>query len=404
MQDVIEVYGGVDTHRDVHVAAVVDAAGRHLDTRSFTVNPAGYAELEQWLRAHGRVERVGVEGTGSYGAGLSRHLTREGVTVVEVTQPNRQLRRRRGKTDAVDAYAAACAAARGEADATPKTGNGVVEAIRTLYVGYDSAVQARTRTANQLKAVVVTAPGALRQKLDGKPTGALVRTCAGFRASGGDVVLRCCKQTLKNLARRYEQLTAEINDYRTQLKRLCVQANPALLAAYGVGCETAAVLLIAAGDNPHRLRSEASFAALCGASPIEASSGKVVRHRLNRGGRRQANKALWRIASTRIQYDPRTKEYARKRTAEGRTRREILRCLKRYIAREVYQLLVNPHTTPDPEQLRNTREQAGISLTSAARALGTYPTRISQLETGHTHNHQLATQYEKWLKENQKTS
>ena len=281
----------------------------------------------RWLRCCGRVERVGVEGTGSYGAGLARHLAREGVDVVEVTQPNRQLRRRRGKTDTVDAYAAACAAARGEADATPKAGDGTVEAIRTIYVGYSSAVKARTRTANQLKAVVVTAPAALRQKLEGKSTAGLVKTCAGFRASGGG-----CGAALLQADPEEPRWTLPAADGRD--RRLphpagdasALSADPALLAAYGVGCETAAVLLIAAGDNPHRLRSEASFAALCGASPIEASSGKVVRHRLNRGGRRQADKALWRIASTRMLHDPRTKEYARNRTAEGRTRREILRC------------------------------------------------------------------------------
>ena len=398
------VCGGVDTHRDIHVAAAIDPTGRLLGTESFPVNPAGYTQMCRWLRSHGPVVRVGVEGTGSYGAGLSRHLTKQGLEVVEVNQPNRQLRRRRGKTDTVDAYAAACATARGEADATPKAADGAVEAIRNLHVGYESAVQARTSTTNQLKAVIVTAPEALRSELGGESTAALVKTCAGCRpSSGGDVAARYCKTALKNLARRYQQLKAEIGDYRTHLKRLRAQANPALLAAYGVGCETAAVLLITAGDNPDRLSSESSFAALCGASPVKASSGKIVRHRLNRGGRRQANKALRQIARTRMRLDPRTKQYADRRTEEGKTRREILRCLKRYTAREVYQLPANPHPTPDPARLRHRREQAGLTLVQVARALNTYPTRISHLETGHTHNHHLATRYEQWPKETQKT-
>ena len=399
------VCGGVDTHRDIHVAAAIDPTGRLLGTESFPVNPAGYTQMCRWLCTHGPVVRVG--------GGRHRQLRRRAVTPSHQTgtggsggqtNPTASSADAEAKTDTVDAYAAACATARGEADATPKAADGAVEAIRNLHVGYESAVQARTSTTNQLKAVIVTAPEALRSELGGESTAALVKTCAGCRpSSGGDVAARYCKTALKNLARRYQQLKAEIGDYRTHLKRLRAQANPALLAAYGVGCETAAVLLITAGDNPDRLSSESSFAALCGASPVKASSGKIVRHRLNRGGRRQANKALRQIARTRMRLDPRTKQYADRRTEEGKTRREILRCLKRYTAREVYQLPANPHPTPDPARLRHRREQAGLTLVQVARALNTYPTRISHLETGHTHNHHLATRYEQWPKETQKT-
>ena len=393
----LTICGGVDTHRDVHVAAVVDTAGRVLGSAPFIADTAGYEKLGDWLQSHGSVVRVGVEGTGSYGAGLARHLTRAGVEVTEVNRPNRQLRRFRGKTDIVDAENAARAALCGQAAAQPKSGDGPVEAIRMLGVVRRLAIKARTQTINQLHALVVTAPEQVKHQLGGLSPKARVKVCAAFRPRPDDTTIAYAKQALRILARRYQTLTTEITELDTQINRLCVRANPALLATPGIGADTAATLLITAGDNPHRLDSEASFAALCGASPVQASSGRTIRHRLNRGGNRQANNALWRIAITRMSYDQTTIAYVQKRQTEGKTRRETIRCLKRHIARQIYHLLTNPPPTPNSAHLRTLRHKTHITLTHAAQALHTHPNRISELERGIYHNHQLATQYQQWL-------
>ena len=391
------VFGGVDTHRDVHVAAVVDATGRLLGSAPFGAGPTGYSQLGEWLGSHGSVARVGVEGTGSYGAGLVRYLDSVGVQVVEVNRPNRQLRRRFGKTDATDAEAAARAVLSGQATGTPKSGDGPVEAIRMLSVARRSAIKARTQAINQLHAVVVTAPHQVKQQLEQLSPKARVKTCAAFRPGTAQTTVAYTKKTLRLLARRYQALTSEIQELDNELKQLCAQANPALLAAPGVGPESAATLLVTAGDNPERMASEASFAALCGASPVQASSGRVVRHRLNRGGDRQANRALWRIATNRMRWNQPTIEYVQRRKTEGKTRREIIRCLKRYIAREVYHLLTNPPPTPSGAHLRCLRQNTQTTLAQAATALHSHPNRLSQLERGIYHNHHLATRYQTWL-------
>ena len=280
-EDQVIVYAGVDTHRDVHIAAVVDTAGRVLATSPFPTDETGYQQLKQWLRSQGHIARVGVEGTGSYGAGLARYLTEMNIKVLEVNRPNRQLRRRLGKTDTVDAIAAGRAVLNGEATARPKTGDGPVEGIRMLRVARRSAVKARTQAINQLHALVVTAPEQVRHQLRGLSAQARVKTCAGFRPGTAPTTTTYAKKTLRLLARRYQTLTAEIRELDTDIHTLCAQANPALLAARGVGADTAAALLVTAGDNPQRMTSEASFAALCGTSPVQASSGQTTRHRLN---------------------------------------------------------------------------------------------------------------------------
>ena len=394
--DRVDVCGGVDTHRDVHVAAAVDTAGRVLGSAPFRADNVGYEQMKNWLQSQGRVVRVGVEGTGSYGAGLTRHLTGAGVEVVEVNRPNRQLRRRLGKTDTVDAEGAAKAALNGQATGLPKSGDGPVEAIRMLRVARRSAIKARTQAINQIHGLVITAPDQVKHQLQGVSAKTRVKVCARFRP-GTDTTIAYAKKALRFLARRYQSLTAEIKDLDTDINRLCAEANPALLAVPGVGADTAAALLVTAGDNPERMRSESSFAALCGASPVQASSGRTVRHRLNRGGDRQANNALWRIATTRMRCDQTTIAYVQKRETEGKTRREIIRCLKRHIAREIYHLLTNPPPIPNSADLRTRRQQARITLTHAAQALHTHPNRISELERGIYHNHQLATQYQQWL-------
>ena len=401
-EDRVVVFGGVDTHRDAHVGAVVDGAGRLLGSESFAAEASGYRRMVAWFGSYGRLVRVGVEGTGSYGAGLARYLTTAGVEVVEVNRPNRQLRRQKGgKSDSVDAEAAARAAASGQATAVPKSGDGPVECLRMLLVARRSATKARTQAANQIHSVIVGAPEPVKHQLKGMNLRARVRVCARWRPGETQTTTAYAKKVLRHLARRYQTLNAEITELDVEIRRLCARANPALLAAAGVGPDTASVLLVAAGDNPGRMKSERSFAALCGASPVQASSGQTIRHRLNRGGNRKANSALWRIATTRMRTDAATKEYVTKRQGEGKNRKEIIRCLKRHIAREVYRLLTNPPPTPNCARLRARRRQANITITQAAQQLGTRPARISELELGRDHNHQLATRYQTWLRTRQ---
>jgi transposase len=338
-----EVILGVDTHADAHVAAVLTPVGGLVATASFAATAAGYRALLAWARGHGPVRRAGVEGTGSYGVGLARYLRRAGVQVVEVNRPDRVARRRRGKTDPVDAEAAARAVLAGRATVTPKSADGPVETLRLFKVAKDSAVKARTQAINQLKAVLVSADPALRESLAGLGRAALIRRCAQLpdpdTAAGGGAVAATVVYTLRLLAGRVRHLTSEIDDLTRRISEVLADHAPHLLKRRGVGPDSAAALLITAGDNPQRLDGAAAFAALCGASPVEASSGKTRRHRLNRGGDRQANAALYRIAVTRLRCDPETRDYLDRRAAEGKTRREAIRCLKLYIAREIYKLI-----------------------------------------------------------------
>ncbi len=334
----VVVTGGVDTHRDLHVAAAVNAVGGVLGTRTFPTTPAGYRQLLAWLRSFGPLDRVGVEGTGSYGAALARHLAREGVAVVEVGRPNRQVRRRHGKTDVIDAIAAARAVLSGEASATPKTHDGPVEALRALKMLQRSANKARTQALNQLHALVLTAPDELRERLRGLSTRELLSTCAAFRIRPDDDSLTgTTRYVLRELAQRVVMLNGQLKSTTERLRRITTATAPELVARRGVGPDTASTLLITAGDNPDRLASERSFAALLGSSPIPVNSGqRQGRYRLNRGGDRQGNAALWRIAIVRMATDPDTRAYVDRRMKDGKTKAEAIRCLKRYIAREVF--------------------------------------------------------------------
>jgi len=336
-----EVTGGADTHRDFHVAAVIDTAGRVLATAEFAATRAGYRQMLAWMRRFGALARVGVEGTGAWGAGLARHLRGEGVVVVEVDRPNRQVRRRRGKSDTIDAEAAARAALNGEATGLAKARDGSIESVRALRVARRSAIKARTQAANQLHAVVATAPEPLRAQLRGLTLNQLAARAARFRPGAATDPTEATKTALRSIARRWLHLGDEIDDLDAVLDPLVAETAPDLVACHGVGTDTAGALLVTAGDNPDRLRSEASFAALCGVSPKDASSGLQQRHRLNRGGDRTANQALWRIVLVRMSTDPRTRAYVARRTTEGLSKKEIIRCLKRYVARELY-----PHLTP----------------------------------------------------------
>lgn len=337
------IAGGVDTHSQTHHAAVLLMNGARVADAQFPATSEGYALLLAWMRSFGRLHAVGVEGTGSYGAGLARHLHAEKVAVVEVNQPDRRQRRARGKSDPLDAYAAADAVLSGRASAIPKMGEGIVEAIRALHVTRAGAVKARTAAINELRNLLVTAPAGLREQLAIAAAPALIAACARLRPAGDPTTPEhATRAALRSLARRYQALSAEAAALESQLAVLVHAARPGLTAIGGVGTETAAQLLITCGDNPGRLRSEAAFAALCGVSPIPASSGKTSRHRLSRGGDRQANRALYMIVLGRLGWCPRTRAYVQRRTAQGHTIKEIIRCLKRYLAREIYKALTSP--------------------------------------------------------------
>jgi transposase len=330
---------GVDTHLDQHVGAALDQLGRLLGTRAVPSTPAGHAALLAWAHRFGVVQRVGIEGTGSDGAGLSRWLRARGVEVVEVERPKRPARRGRGTSDPIDAEAAARAVPAGTATARPKAGTGPIEGIRALHGARRSAVTARTQAANQLHALVITAPDDRRAGLRRLGVAGLVAVAAACRPGAPRTAVAATKLALTSIAVRYRHLTAEIAALDAHLGRLVAAAAPDLVALTGVGTDTAATLLVTAGDNPDRLRSEGSFAHLCGVAPIPASSGRTVRHRLNRGGDRQANRALHLLAVRRMGWDPATQADVARRTAEGLSTPEILRCLKRDLARQLYPLL-----------------------------------------------------------------
>ncbi len=336
------ITGGVDTHGQTHHAAAVDnQTGRVLGDKEFPATAAGYRALLAWLRLHGAVVKVGVEGTGTYGAGLARYLVAEDITLVEVDRPDRKTRRAKGTSDPIDAIAAARAALSGQADGAPKTRTGPVEAIRALRVARRGAVKARTAALNQLHGLIVAAPQELRDELDTQPKAVLVAYCAQLAVDEQYLAdpVQATRAALRAIAQRVQHLAAEIAQADKCLKPVVAKTAPTLSALMGVGPEVAGQLLTTAGDNPERLRSEAALAHLCGVAPIPASSGRKDRHRLNRGGDRAANSALYTIVLCRMRHDPRTQAYVDRRTKQGLGKKEIMRCLKRYVVREVHEAL-----------------------------------------------------------------
>jgi transposase len=254
-------------------------------------------------------------------------------------QPDRAARRRRGKSDPVDAEAAARAVQAGDATGIPKAGDGGVEMLRCLRIARATAIRARTQAVNAMQALLVTAPADLREQLRDLAAAQLVRTAAGLDPGKLTSPTAAAMLALRILAQRHQALDVEVKTLTRAMHQLTVKVAAPLIALFGLGPDCAAALLVAAGDNPSRLRSEAAFSMLCGASPIEASSGKTRRHRLNRGGDRQANTALYRIVITRLRWHQPTKDYMTRRTKEGKSKKEIIRCLKRYVAREVFAAL-----------------------------------------------------------------
>ena len=346
----VQVAGGVDTHQETHTAAAVDTAGQMLGYRQFPATAAGYRQLLAWLRGFGALLVVGIEGTGVYGAGLARYLAAEGVAMLEVDRPDRKTRRFAGKSDPLDAEAAACTALARRRTGVPKQRDGRVEALRNLRVARRSAIDQRADCQRRIKALIVTAPEALRAQLRGLSDAQLLGICAALRPDSTRIgePEQAAKTALRSLARRHTALTEEINDLDALIGPLVEQISPELLARNGVGADVAGQLLVTAGENADRLHSEPAFAMLCGAAPIPASSGKTHRHRLNRGGDRQANAALYRVVLCRMRWDPRTRAYVERRTKEGLSKKDIIRCLKRMIARELYYVL---RPTPPAENL-----------------------------------------------------
>lgn len=333
------VIGGVDTHAATHHACALDTTGRMLGIAEFPASNHGYDQLHSWLLSFGPIEAVGVEGTGAYGAGLARHLNTSQVVVREVARPNRQHRRAHGKTDALDAEAAARTVIAGTATIVPKATDGPVEAIRTLRAARLGAIKAKTAATNTLRSMIITAPEGLRQQLPacGLPN-EVIDACARLRPDTARLhdPTQAAKASLRSIARRAIALREEIAMLDHQILPLLEDHAPSTLTLFALGPDTTAALLVAVGDNPDRLRSERAFARLCGVAPVPASSGKTNRHRLNRGGDRAANRALHIAVIVRMRYCQRTRAYVDRRTAEGKTKPEIIRCLKRYLAREVF--------------------------------------------------------------------
>ncbi len=354
------VIGGVDAHADAHHYAALDRLGALLATKEFPATTGGYAEGLGWLGGFGLVEAVAVESTGSYAAGLVRFLRQRNIAVREVNQPHAHSRRRVGKSDPIDAEMAARLFLAGKATAIPKRTDGIVESIRTLRVARNSAVKARTIALVQIRDLIITAPARLRDQLaDRKTLRGKAGVCARFRVTAAELSdpLHAAKFALRALAQRIDALDHEIATIDQQLEPLVARAAPRTVKLLGISTGHAGQMLTTAGENIQRLKSEASFAAICGASPIPASSGKTVRHRLNPGGDRQANRALHLIAVCRLRYCQRTRAYADRRIKEGKSQREVMRCLKRYIAREIYTTLKadladleDPHVTLTPSR------------------------------------------------------
>jgi transposase len=377
------VIAGVDTHKDRHVLCLLDGVGRKIFSASYPADKCGYGQLAKAIGNPSRCLVVGVEGTASFGAGLSTQLISMGYPVVEVLRPKRDKRRKgRGKNDEIDAEIAARDAASENGTSVPKSRDGWVEGIRTLMVARDLEVQTSTKVMNAVKSLLVTAPEGFRAKYREYNGSDLMERISRSRTGSEDVSSGALMAALKSLARTWLELERRSLDLRKLIEDLLFENAPALLEVPGCGAINAADLAIAAGDNPERLGSESAFAALCGASPIEASSGKVTRHRLNKGGNRSANRALHMIVVNRMRYDERTVTYVKRRISENETKREAMRCLKRYVAREIYSVLLDPTATVHPrgDELAARRNVLGMSQKGIAEKLGVPNVRISEIE------------------------
>lgn len=396
----IHVFAGVDTHADTHHVALITDYGKRLGDRKFLAVGSGYKEIAAYLTSFGPVTAVGVEGTGSYGAELTRVLAAQGFAVKEVNRPNRSERRLHGKSDPLDAYQAAESVLADRGTSTPKRRDGFVEALRVLRTARNSAMKARTAVLTQINAVLTAAPEEARAKNRGLGSEARAKALAATRPTGNPAdPLVATLLTLRRMGARYRFLSQEIADTDAEIAQIVAAQAPELLEVKGVGIVVASQLLVTFGDNPNRLTSEAAFAALAGVAPIPASSGKTNRHRLCRGGDRQANASLYRIVVVRMSKDQRTRDYVVKRTEQGLNKKEIIRCLKRYVAREIYRVMQNPSERPLTNDLRPLRRARGLTLVTVATALGTWPTSISRIERGLGKDLETLGRYRTWLEE-----
>ena len=388
--------GGIDSHHDTIHAAVITATGRPVEDREFSTTTAGYRHAVAWPSGRGPLQGVGVEGTSSYGTGISTALSAAGINVIEVNRTRAADRRKRGKSDPLDAYRAARAVLSGEASTDPK--RATIEPLRALNVARRSAVKAQQAAWRQIGALLVNAASQLRDRYQGLSAAELLAALVAARPAQvnnpdeADTVF-----ALQTLARRHRDLGEEIDTLNRRLHTRAAAANPALLAIKGVGPVIAAQLLITAGDNPDRLRSSASFAALCGTAPIPVSSGRTTRYRLSRGGDRAANAALHHIIKVRMTYDPATRAYRDTHLARGWTNKAVYRALKRAVAREVFRALTGRCHIPDYSDLRPARQAKNITLTQVAQHFGVWPMHISTLERGTRRDDNLAAAYRDWL-------
>ncbi|HEY0187571.1 MAG TPA: IS110 family transposase [Cellulomonas sp.] len=338
---------GVDTHRHVHVAAAMDTIGGIVGTLTIPTDTGGFQQLADWAATFGRVLAFGIEGSGSYGATLASSLRRSGHKIVEAGRPDRRLRRMNGKSDTLDAENAARAVLAGLATATPKSADGAAEMIRQLKIAHDQAIEQRSATMVTMKAMLVHAPDELRREAARKTQITLARHLAALRPRALQTPEDALRHTLRALARRWQHLDTEANDLTAMIAELVQASAPQLLESFGIGVDTAAEILLVVGDNPERIHSEAALAKLAGISPVPTGSGMTSgRHRINHGGHRQLNAAIYRTVIVRMRFHQPTIDYVARRTTEGKTKREIIRCLKRYVIREVYHLLrPSPRTT-----------------------------------------------------------
>ena len=388
--------GGIDSHKDTIHVAVITGVGQPVADREFPTTLAGYRRAVAWLIELGPLHAVGVEGTSSYGVGITTELLAAGLRVVEVNRTRPAEKRKQGKSDPLDAYRAARSVLSGEASTEPK--NPSIEPLRALTIARRSAVKAQQATWRQINALLVNTQPVLRDRYRDLPAAKLLAVLHDCRPDQiRDLDLADTMAALRTLARRHHTLQAEIEDLEQRMRRRATEANPALMAINGVGPAVGAQLLITAGDNPQRLRSSASFAALCGTAPIPVCSGKTSRHRLSRGGDRQANAALHHIVKVRMSHDPRTRAYRDARLAKGWTKKAVFRALKRAVAREVFHALAGHTTAPDYSDLRPARRAKNLTLTQAAEHLGVWPARIGELELGRRPNQELAARYRAWL-------
>jgi transposase len=349
LAELVEFVIGVDTHADTHTAAVLAVGTRALlATLTVPADADGYSRLLELAETHGGLRAWAIEGAGGYGAGLARHLAEHEEIVVELDRPVRPARRNGAKSDAIDAERAARDALTRTQLAAPKTGPERA-ALQALLTARRSAVDAATTAQRQLRALVITAPEAVRARFRGHTTATMTALAARVRptTAAADVEVFTVLSTLRALGRRIQALRTEATEHEHAIRAIVASWRPDLLDLSGVGPIVAAVVLTA-WSHPGRCHSEAAFAMLAGVAPIPASSGKTVRYRLNRSGNRQLNRALHTIALCRLRTDPTTRAYAERRRGQGKTDREIKRCLKRYLARQLYRQLENPPTTCEP--------------------------------------------------------